>query len=634
MFLSMKKLIKVLAVLMCVILSFSIVACSNNGNTGDNDESSQIGKPTDIYMVENGVSDYKIVIPVDATQIEQTAANELQGLFYTATSVKMPIVTDAEDVNKYISIGSTEMKENKGLTIEKDVAIDSCKLVTVDENLYIFGTEDGYGAIYGVYEFLSSVLNYEFYSEDEIYIDKVDDLYFHEFNSLIEPSMSGRRLSCGFANSGLTRTRYRFSGLADIWDYKESPYHNSFLYFPLEDYKIDHAKCYSDNFSQLCYTAHGDDTEYEFLLTTLLTKYTEEVLASPNQKTFRFCLSLQDNYGWCTCTKCTEVKEKYGASSATQLLLLNDLSRRMNSYLAENNLDKRVDFVMFAYFACLQAPVFGSEGNYSVADDKILPTENVGILFAPLDSVPVRDMNDESNSGVSSNLKKWQYLTKNISFWLYGANFSDFVAPYAWWSGMKENLEIVSKTESFMMFIEDGWSGLYNPTCFGLLRGYLFSELCWNINQDVELLTENFFSNYFKYAKEPMRKLYDSLQIKLEKEYLDNSYSNGSFFTGASEIYFSYGDVLTWLSYIDEAYQSIEFLKDIDLVLYEKLYNRIVLESLTVRYLDIEVFDMYYSSAILLQKKEDFKKDCLDVKFTGFSDGSSINTLFSKWGLN
>ena len=87
------------------------------------------------------------------------------------------------------------------------------------------------------------------------------------------------------------------------------------------------------------------------------------------------------------------------------------------------------------------------------------------------------------------------------------------------------------------------------------------------------------------------------------------------------------------LEKIDEAYDSIEPLKSKDTENYNKYKDKICLESLFLRHIEIEVYSSSYTDAQLLSMKKQFKSDCERLRVKKMGDGVSIENLYSAWGI-
>ena len=76
-----------------------------------------------------------------------------------------------------------------------------------------------------------------------------------------------------------------------------------------------------------------------------------------------------------------------------------------------------------------------------------------------------------------------------------------------------------------------------------------------------------------------------------------------------------------WLALIDEAYQKIAHYQKSDPVLYEKLKDRINLESLTFRYMQINLYKLLYSDVDSQMMIKTFKEDCNALGITHYKEG-------------
>ena len=109
-----KLFTKILLVFLSLTMSLSAFACDNSGN--EQERSSQIPKyngthvmtadKTDKYIVKDGASEYKVVVPLNQTGFEKTAVQEFSYLFKKATNISLPIIRDEGLIhdrnNKYI----------------------------------------------------------------------------------------------------------------------------------------------------------------------------------------------------------------------------------------------------------------------------------------------------------------------------------------------------------------------------------------------------------------------------------------------------------------------------------------------------------------------------------------------------
>ena len=295
---------------------------------------------TNDYIVQNGETDYKIVIPNDASLPINVAAEELVLFFQEATNIKLSVVTDAQiqttEGLKCFSIGKTTLLENSKVntSITYDLlGSDGYRMVTEENIIYIAGYGD-YGSLYGVYDFLGDTLGYEFFYTDIYSLNKnVRELKLRNYDVTEVPDVGCRFYSWGFqAENKQTMNRQRVRMWSDYMiDVKNGRmWHNTVSgYIPVEKYgNPDDSANYHPNWysndalrRQMCYTARGDKGEYEALISCLGDTVVQLLEKNPTQSIIT--ITQEDTPGWCTCESCNKETEKYGAASGMVLKLCN-----------------------------------------------------------------------------------------------------------------------------------------------------------------------------------------------------------------------------------------------------------------------------------------------------------------------
>ncbi len=126
-------------------------------------------------------SDYKIYIneSSDNAEIEREAAELMQKVLAEATGMELPIVTSVSGSDKYISIGET----TEAVAVEGwSVTAETASQLIVDEttgNAYFRGVK-GKAILYGVQEFLSRHVGYEYLMEDTYMVDNDVEIIFSD----------------------------------------------------------------------------------------------------------------------------------------------------------------------------------------------------------------------------------------------------------------------------------------------------------------------------------------------------------------------------------------------------------------------------------------------------------------------
>ena len=423
---------KFLALFLALVSLFS-VGCSKPETKADlglreeyNGTHVFTAKPTDSYILYNENTDYQIVIPEDASDLIETAANEFVELFYTATGTVLNVIEDtglSHSVdNKYISIGKTTLAKEK-TDVEnciKTLGNDGCRIVTVDKTVYIYGGYDT-GSLYAVYDFMKIMFGFEQYYLDCMDIQtNVKTVKLMNFDVIDIPDFKQRGGSNNiFLNDSAIYTSNDYANRLRINGSRGKnvmPIHkefgtyagargstNSLTYLPIATYRDPakpdtyHPNWYSDNGNELCFTAHGDEIELQLMIEECAKKVENSLVLYPREEYPLYdCVTLtqQDTYEYCTCSKCTELTTLYGGVVGVYIVFMNKLAVMVNEWmdLPENEPYKREDFkyYFFAYQYTVEAPA-----ELDPVTKKYVPNhpdvalhEDVGAYFALSDMEP------------------------------------------------------------------------------------------------------------------------------------------------------------------------------------------------------------------------------------------------------
>jgi hypothetical protein len=187
----MKKFaIKLISLILGCISCFSFVACrtTTDSSAVENDTTyygrTQIINEGSNFLVENGSSNYKILLKSDATEPERYAASEFNYLLQQVSGVSLEIVTEADlsQSTKYISIGDTVMAEEAGAVLGANgINRNGFKIQSYKDGLMIVAGDQA-GLIYGVYRFFEKQCNYMYYTPDEIRLDKSSTVKLYDYD--------------------------------------------------------------------------------------------------------------------------------------------------------------------------------------------------------------------------------------------------------------------------------------------------------------------------------------------------------------------------------------------------------------------------------------------------------------------
>lgn len=620
------------------------------------------------YVLYDGsFSSYVIVYQEQTDNMILEAVKELNYFFEMATGCTLKTYTDvAYDegaiISPYISIGKTIYYEQHNFEYDEIKIGNSGYLIKlVNGNVYIRG---GYqGNLYGVYEFLNKEFNYECYAPDENYIDKVNGkVYVKNFDILDIPSfdyrIGGFGESSGYAGAE-PMNRLRMMSLTNAyvgqWNTEghPAPFHNSMEYITPGEYFAEHPDWFSPSGTQLCLTR-----DPEGILEVLVPKMIQELEYFSDKNIITF--TQMDGPTWCTCDNCAykgngdssddgdggasgavsslAEKEYYASQNLT---FVNELAKRISKeYTKENGYEhaRYVYVLLFNYGMTGAAPIkYDSEGNpvldkngnYVCFDETMEIADNLGVLFCYGFRTQYVGEYDKITLDAIDKIKRWSGIVKNFSFWAYSTHFTDYFVPYDSQQQLVDTI-IAAYNAGGKAYYNQTQYDMKTPVDWGRLESYLTAKLTWNHRRDEATLVQNFFNNYFKDASKTMKALYGIYKNKMAD--LNVNYNLGGAINTSTSIlvekYWSYNELMNFLSYIDQAYADIDYLKYQDVTLYQKLYDRINLESMTFRYMLYKLYPNMFNFDILEGLKQQLIDEARTLGVSYAKEHYDISSLF------
>ncbi len=605
----------ILSWLLILAMMATLAGCSKDEINGGYEEVPEIPEETvaleksGVNLVENGASEYVVVIPEDADNPTQFAAAELVEFIRQATGVTLTTVPDTglsfDGSQKYISLAETNLLEKAGITITKDALGESgYVLKTVGNSLFIAAimADTFSGTVYGVYDFLEQSIGFKTYAADEIVYDKMDTVPLYVFDKTFRPSIDLRMLAYRKVMSDRA-TSYRLGLLgsnSDVW----STFTHTLIstYLPAEKYAAEHPDWYANNNQQLCLTNEGMLQELILQVENQLVKYPE---------TTKVMLGHEDNNAVCQCDNCLAVAQKYGgAYSGVELELTIKVAQEVDKWAEANYPGRKISYAFFAYGPTLNAPVTYDEATDSFTKncpDTVIP-DNVGVLIAPIAMNFSKAPEEAENMSSYVQMKGWNYLFggKNISIWHYSLNAYSYFFNH-------NNFGVSEAYYKF--YAENGTSYIYdqgnydsNICTFEDMRIFVQSQLMWDCNQSYEELAEEFMDQYYGAGAEGIKKYYNALRAHYHELEKRDAVSGTVFFLLDDINIWPIGIVNSFLGYLDEAMAALEPLKETDPERYTVLYNRIQKERLSPLYMMLNFYIYQLSDETRAEYIADFEK--------------------------
>ena len=553
----MRKIRYIICLLLCAAFLFS--GCSPK----------EIATAVRPDLVRGGTSYYRIVLPSDATELEELAASEMEYFFEMATDIVLKTIRDDEvsyspDSQFIVLGGGNRIAETAQMSVgEGATSASGYTIRTKDKSVFILGKGD-FGTLYGVYGFLNEVFGYEIFAEDEILIEQnVREKKLPVMDITDTPDIPYRQANTGVLQENeLLMRRFRANSYSDVFLLAESLFvHNFQIWVPLAE-STAHPLWFSVNEDapgqQLCLSR-----DVEGLKEYVVARMVEEL--EKNTRVSYLTFTQTDNGGWCECEECTAKKAKYGTDAAVYVQFTNLVAREVTQIMKEKGDPRDIQFGIFAYQSTEPAPVTTDEnGNYVPIDETVRPDDNVFIFIAPGDADYFRELEDPANEMYYENIEKWTAITKSVFMWTYKHFVLDYLTPFYSFRSMQPNYQYMKEKNTIYLF-DQGQHNQNVVTDWGPLKNYLEMNLMWDVDADMEALIDRFFENYFKQAADPMRELFEEYRLFMEYQIATDQSVRGVCYPGLepwqSRIDLQRGTLLGWLGKIEEALEAIEDVK-------------------------------------------------------------------------
>ncbi|MBO4594076.1 MAG: DUF4838 domain-containing protein [Clostridia bacterium] len=583
---------------------------------------------TNDFMISNGESDYYVVIPNDAGKQISFAASEISSLMNEATGVVLRTVKESElPVGaKYISLGNTSLAESTGISVPDTLNTNGFIIRTVNKNVYICAKHE-FGVLWGTYELLTQTVGYKCVAYDAYVFDDVTDVPLYDFEITDNPDFEYRLSNTGKYYTNSDRAyKMRFAlPHSDFYLAPSKPYHNFFYFIP-ETNRSVHPKWFSDDGTQLCLSAHGDEAERTLLVNAMVEALKKNIDADTSKKLIT--VTQMDGSTWCKCPTCASYRETYGTDAGLDVIFINEVAEKIENWLNTERNGREVVIAIFAYNKTETAPSRkNTDGTYSPIDEKVVCRDNVAVMYAPIFARFAYGLDQPENIQTQEIMKGWSACCKYFGYWGYCTNFSNYNTPYNVYGQTKGTYKLILENFSPIWMFDQGAYSTPNCSGFNDFKTYLQSRWGWDVNLDYNELKREFFDIYFGRASNVMEQMFD--EIITQCQYIQDEY--GSNTTIAEQTtdsrFWSLRQLETWYDYIEQAYRAIEIYAD-NAEKYQTYRDHICIESVFVRYTILKLYSSSLSSKEEAEMKQQLKEDCERLHITHLSEDSLISNFF------
>ena len=624
----MKSIKKIFVIVFSLILLTGAAGCKG-----------ETTKKEQYTLYENAAFRYEAVLAENADGNEEFAAAELKTFLYKATGKQIAVIDEsaAQADGKYIYIGRTAAAAENKIEPDKSALSESGYILrSVGDEIYAVGATTR-ATVYAIYDLLNRLVNYEVYTYDEIYVDKTEEIKFSEMNVAYKPFVEWRNAPGGRSFSDmLTATRLKLNMQKDVFIMDNGVTHTSFNFVNPNTYAESHPEWFdteSAKANQLCYTAHGDKESLAQMQQVILEKMQSSIEYNIQAGTLPKYISFthQDNNAWCACDTCKAAKAKYGTNSAVVVQFVNELSTKLNQWLAEKYHGNIINIVFFAYYQTELAPVKKDKnGNFLPVDDSVVVNKYSSVWYAPIYADYGKPLTHQDNQLYYDTLRRWSAICDDLLIWTYPSNYNDYFVFHDSFGAMFETYAFADDF-NIKYFFDQGRYNITVQSNFEEFKTYLCSKLLWNIDCDYTELRENFFDNYYGSASDAMQNIFE--QTRLWYNYMQTLGYRCAFGVNdaVSTKYWPQSTIENFISMFESAYAAIEPLKQSNPTRYQVIYDRISKEEVAYTHLLLELYDNNYSDKQLAEMQNAWKTEVLRLGFTHKSEGVSIDKIWENW---
>lgn len=575
---------------------------------------------TDKYVLRDGKTEYVVVVPDNSSINLQIYARDFVNLFEEATNVRLEIVNESNYTNngKYFSIGNTDLFKNSNIGLDYETLKSQGYVIkTINDAIYINGFTDA-SCIYGIYQYLSFVLDYDFFGPGTYHINKnVTDINLENYDVIDAPDIEFRMPSCQFAN-GVSLRRYRLTVDDPFMSVGGGRWHNTFNYLPKDKYESSHPEWYSDDGTQLCYTAHGNQESLDLMIETVANTIKQTMTANPTKTVITF--TIQDSNTFCNCQHCRDSRTHYNGSNAAVIVkFLNKVSDNIHEWYKtpEGSLQKRdLKILFFAYLSTNIAPTTydATTDTFTPVDNEVLCNDDVVVFFADVrgDYTHSYYDTDSANAMFIQNMRAWQTCSKEFFFWMYSTNFSYYLTPYNNFDAMQDTYKFAVENNTRYIFDQGQWNQGQSSTGWSILKQYINSKLTWDVNQNQDELIDKFFKYFYsEYSGDIMKNLFDEYRVvaKYQNEFLGYSGESSIYHNPLKSDYWPKNTLLRWIEMLDTAIARLSPVTKSNPGMYDTYLNNIKSERVAYVYLLLKIYSATLSEDELTYYKKIFHED-------------------------
>jgi len=414
-------------------------------------------------LVNNARSNYKIIIPADATYIEKQSATVLQDYIQKISNCKIPVTAQNYSTSaQQIIIGRNKIIPQRDM---KGLGDDGFIIKKINNSLILTGGSRK-GTLYSVYTLLEDYLGCRMYTSKDIFVPQ---------NSTISlPANVSRREVPTF---GYRITFFEDSDKKDYCDFHKMNYtfenwglwvHSFEVLVPKDKYFQTHPEYFAlvngkRTADQLCLTNAA-------VLNVVIQNLENLIKEKPNLK--YWSVSQNDNDNFCECSNCTRLNSEQGGYQGSLLPFVNNVAKHFPGKT----------ITTLAYRKTERPP------------DAIRPLPNVLIMLCTTYDERRIPYYKQVFKDFDVNFKNWSAITQELFIWDYIVQLANSLSPFPNLYAMQVHVKyFASRNVTHILLQGIG----FLPGELSELRTYMVSRLMWNKNVNMKATMSEFINGYY-----------------------------------------------------------------------------------------------------------------------------------------
>jgi len=443
-------------------------------------------------VIENGATDYVIVVADNAAATVIKAAEMLSNYIDRMTGIAVPTVSASDyTTGKKIVVSSTaadlDFIDGNPAALDAALGKEGFIIRTHEGNIYIIGGSRG--VLYGTYGFLEKFAGCRWYAKTCVVVPQTAKFEVPVDINVQEVPLIGYRETDWLspadpeycvANRINGNRRYIAPEMGGNEGYTEGFCHTFAQRLPKEKYWDTDREIYAIS------NVDGQRTAEQLCLTNprtveLMCKEIDRIMADHPDANL---ISLTQNDGgvYCVCPACKALDDAEGSHAGTMISFVNAV--------ADYTKDKYPNLMLdtFAYYYTRTPP------------KTVKPRDNVIVRLCSYECCYAHAINDPGcprNVEFANDLKKWASISKNLSVWDYTTNYSHLNGPFPNFGVLQANMQYFAENHAVGVYEEGNYYAYESNSEFADLRSYLLARLMWDPYLDYDKELNGFLKAYY-----------------------------------------------------------------------------------------------------------------------------------------